>query len=525
MNTGDLMDGRFRLREQLGAGGMAVVWRAHDEVLGRDVALKVLSADLAQDPALLARIRDEARAVARLRHPNVVDVYDYGEVPGPQGRPLPYVVMEVVEGRSLSRLLTAGALPWRLAVLIGAQVAAALAAAHERGVVHRDVKPGNVVVGGARVKLVDFGISAVSGDDDRSAGLLLGTPAYLAPERLEKGVVRPETDVYALGLMLYRALAGHLPWQASTTTEMLIAHRYQEPDPLPPIVGLPDDVAALCRRCLDKSPDRRPGAAEVATVLAAAAGLSLDTLALPGAPTGTALPDDEVPTRTVVLAGAAASRALATRLAAAARRWRELPHRRRIGVAAGAAALLLIPAAAVTLSDSPPGKQVNAGVPAAAPRPAERAPECAVGYVVSGTTDGRFTTKVSIANTGTVGISAAILTFALPGGQQLRSGAPGTWRQNGREVSAQVGDLAAGGSRTATFRGTYQAVNALPDRFELNGTTCQAALSVAGVTTKPPTTRTVVRSSESRESSGKDAAKEEGKKKEKAEKKEKDEDE
>jgi serine/threonine-protein kinase len=106
----------------------------------------------------------------------------------------------------------------------------------------------------------------------------------------------------------------------------------------------------------------------------------------------------------------------------------------------------------------------------------------------------------------------------LPGGQQLRSGAPGTWRQNGREVSAQVGDLAAGGSRTATFRGTYQAVNALPDRFELNGTTCQAALSVAGVTTKPPTTRTVAQNSGS---SGKDPAKEEEKKKEKAKKKEK----
>ncbi|MEU4427708.1 serine/threonine-protein kinase, partial [Actinoplanes sp. NPDC024001] len=315
------MDGRFRLRDRLGAGGMAVVWRAHDEVLGRDVALKVLSPDLAQDVSLLARIRDEARAVARLRHPNIVDVYDYGEAPGP----LPYVVMEVAEGRSMAQLLTAGALPWRVAVLITAQVAAALAAAHEQGVVHRDVKPGNVMVGGARVKLVDFGISASSGDDDRSAGLLLGTPAYLAPERLERGVVRPAADVYALGLLLYRALAGRLPWQASTTTEMLVAHRYQEPAPLPRVAGLPAEVAALCRQCLAKDPEQRPSAAEAAAVLATVAGLSPATLDLPGA----APSNHDEPT-------APLTRQI-QRIQRIQRVWRPLPRRGRIAVAAGAA--------------------------------------------------------------------------------------------------------------------------------------------------------------------------------------------
>lgn len=485
MKTGDLMDGRFRLREQLGAGGMAVVWRAHDEVLDRDVALKVLSPELAQDSVLLARIRDEARAVARLRHPNIVDVYDYGEASGPQGRPLPYVVMEVVEGRSLSLLLTAGALPWRLAVLISAQVAAALAAAHEQGVVHRDVKPGNVVVGGDRVKLVDFGISALSGADDRAAGLLLGTPAYLAPERLENGVVRPATDVYALGLLLYRALAGRLPWQASTTTEMLIAHRYEEPAELPPVAGLPGEVGDLCRQCLDKSPDRRPLAAEAAAALAAVAGLNPATLALPGEPAGTALPS-ETTEMTPTLTG---------RVAAGTRYWRRLPRRRRVAVAAGAATLLLSGAVtAAALPGTPSGPRVQAAAPAAEGL-GERTAECAVGYVVSGTSDGRFTTKVSVANTGTVAIPEARLTFSLPGEQRLRSGAPGAWSQEGRTISARIGDLAAGRSRTATIRGTYRAVNALPDRFEINGTTCEAALSVAGAGTSPPATRNVSKQS------------------------------
>ncbi|WP_328472702.1 protein kinase [Actinoplanes sp. NBC_00393] len=506
MNTGDLMDGRFRLRDRLGAGGMAVVWRAHDEVLGRDVALKVLAPDLARDAMLLARIRDEARAVARLRHPNIVDVYDYGEAP------LPYVVMEVVEGRSLSQLLTGGALPWRLASVIGAQVAAALAAAHQQGVVHRDVKPGNVVVGGSRVKLVDFGISASSGDDDRAAGQVLGTPAYLAPERLENGVVRPATDVYALGLLLYRTLAGRLPWQASTTTEMLAAHRYQEPSPLPPIAGLPDEVAALCRQCLEKDPDRRPGAAEVAVALATVAGLSPANLGLPGEPAEEATADIAEPTALVAAtttnataaapasaattAGAAATApviaaapALNSPFVIAAKRWRALPRRGRIAVAAGTAAVLLAGtlAAATLPGGGPDGPAAQAGAPAAAAVPEKRTAECSVGYSVAGSANGRFTTKVSIANTGTVPIPAARLTFTLPGEQQrLRAGTPGTWRQNGPQISAQIGDLAAGRSRTATISGTYRAASTLPNRFEVNGTICQAALSVAAATTRPP---------------------------------------
>jgi hypothetical protein len=472
MNTGDLIDGRFRLRDRLGAGGMSVVWRAHDEVLGRDVAVKVLSPALARNPARLAHIRDEARAVARLRHPNIVEVYDYGEAGS-----LPYLVMEVAEGRTLSQLLTGGALPWQTAVVIGAQVAAALAAAHERSVVHRDVKPANVVVSGARVKLLDFGISAVSGDDDRTAGHLLGTPAYLAPERLEHGVVRPATDVYALGLLLYQALAGRLPWAASTATQMLRAHRYHEPAGLPTVPGLPAEVAGLCRRCLAKDPAHRPSAAAVATTLAAAVALDPAILALPAI-----VPAEGRP---VHLAGPAAP------VAAPA-----VP-RRRFAVVSAVAVLTAGSVAAVTLLPDFPDPVARAaapvvsgaGAPAAAVSTpavsrsggsvsAARKPECTIGFVVA-TAEGRFTTKVKVANTGEVPIPAAPLTFTLPADQRLAGGTPGVWRQTGRTVTSRIADLAPGHDHTATVRGTSRGGGTPPHDFQLNGTACRVTLAVA----------------------------------------------
>ena len=272
-----MIDGRYRLREVLGRGGMSVVWRADDDVLGREVAVKLLSAGLAGDPDHQRQIRDEARSVARLRHANVVAVYDYGEFTD-RGHTLSYVVMELVDGRTLADMLTAGRLPWKVATLIGAQVAAALAAAHADGIVHRDVKPGNVMVTGAGVKLVDFGISAAVGAFDGRDGQLVGTPAYLAPERIEGGPLRPATDVYALGLLMYLALAGEMPWRASTVTQMLKAHVYAKPAPLPAIPGLPPAVARLVSRCLAKGPADRPSAIEVSETLGEIAGLPSSAL-------------------------------------------------------------------------------------------------------------------------------------------------------------------------------------------------------------------------------------------------------
>ncbi|AGL19122.1 serine/threonine protein kinase [Actinoplanes sp. N902-109] len=272
MERGQLVGGRYRLIEQLGRGGMSVVWRADDDVLGREVAVKVLSAELADDPGQRRLIRAEAKTAARLRHANVVAVYDYGEVTE-AGRTLSFVVMELVDGRTLADMLTAGPLPWKLAVLVGAQVAAALAAAHADGVVHRDVKPANVMVTSSGVKLVDFGISAATGEHDGQDGELLGTPAYLSPERIRGAPVLPSTDIYALGLLLHLALAGHMPWDASTVTQMVRAHVYADPAPLPFITGLPSAVTRLVSRCLAKEPADRPTAAHLTETLGRLAGL------------------------------------------------------------------------------------------------------------------------------------------------------------------------------------------------------------------------------------------------------------
>ncbi|HEY6594688.1 MAG TPA: protein kinase [Asanoa sp.] len=276
MRTDQVLDGRYRLEERLGAGGMSVVWRAHDQVLERPVAVKVLAGSHVTDPAARERIRLEAQAAARLWHPHVTNVYDYGESTGDDGACVPYVVMELLPGRTLAQRLADGPLPPRAALRILSEVAAALAAAHAQDLVHRDVKPSNVMLTPSGAKVVDFGIAAVAGRSElESDGELLGTPAYLAPERLTGGEVSPASDVYALGLLIYRSLTNRLPWLAETTTQMLHAHVYVDPEPLPAIERVPPSVNEVCDRCLAKNPADRPPASEVAAALGAAAGVVL----------------------------------------------------------------------------------------------------------------------------------------------------------------------------------------------------------------------------------------------------------
>ncbi|WP_250001477.1 serine/threonine-protein kinase [Actinoplanes sp. M2I2] len=267
--------GRYRLVEKLGTGGMSEVWRGYDEILGRAVAVKVLSPRLADDQMFRDRLRQEALAAARLCHPHITGIFDFGESPLDDRLTVPYVVMELNDGESVSaRIARQGPLPWRQAVTVAVEVASALATAHTRGVVHRDVTPANVMLTGGGAKVVDFGISAIVGQRDAAPdGSLLGTPAYLAPERLGGSQVAAATDVYALGLLLYRSLCGRHPWPADNTAEALRAHLYADPDPLPAIPGLPAAVAELCLRCLVKNPADRPGAAEVAQELAGLVGL------------------------------------------------------------------------------------------------------------------------------------------------------------------------------------------------------------------------------------------------------------
>ncbi|MFG1606102.1 serine/threonine-protein kinase [Actinoplanes sp. NPDC049265] len=459
VEPGRTIGDRYRLREPLGSGGMSVVWRAEDVLLGREVAVKVMSAGVSADPASLKRLYAEARAAAALRHENVVEVYDYGETEV-NGVPVPYVVMELVEGRSLSALLSAGPLPWRLAMLIGAQVAAALAAAHDRGVVHRDVKPANVMVASGGVKLVDFGISAAVGESDTVTEQLFGTPAYLAPERLTNGMVRPATDVYALGLLVYMMLAGRLPWNASTTTQMLIAHRYRDPAALPAVPGLPSEVADLVRRCLAKAPSDRPPAVTAARVLRTAAGLPPLTL-LPGLEDGPRPSPADVPTEP------ATRPSLSRRILAA-------PTRHR--VAAGG--VVLVAAFAVGWLCWPAAAQEQ---PAAVAGPAPVA--CHVSYAMRVRASGDSTATLTVTNTAPTAISAWTLAFRLPGDQRPAAGDGLTWKQTGDTIRANGPALAPGQAVVTTVHAGRGEAAVMPENFTLNDVTCRSDLSVLGPVT------------------------------------------
>ncbi|HEY1484656.1 MAG TPA: serine/threonine-protein kinase [Micromonosporaceae bacterium] len=265
----DTLGGRYRLLEQIGTGGMARVWRAYDEVLARPVAVKLLGAEDDRDSRAFDRARTEARCAGRLAHPNVAAVYDFG-TSRRGGRGVPYLVMELVEGPLLSDYLRRGVLHPATAVRVCAEVSAGLAAAHAHGIVHRDIKPTNVVLTQSGAKILDFGIAARTGEPDLPEdGWVVGTPAYMAPERMDGHPITPALDMYSLGIVLYRCLTATLPWSADNDTDMLRAHYWQDPAPLPVIAGLDDDAARICMACLCTGPDERPTAAAAALILAA----------------------------------------------------------------------------------------------------------------------------------------------------------------------------------------------------------------------------------------------------------------
>ncbi|MEU2612166.1 protein kinase [Micromonospora sp. NPDC007271] len=276
---------RYVLRERIGLGGMSEVWRADDEVLHRPVAVKALATQLAADPQLRATIQREARAAARLTHPHVTQVYDYAEATLPDGSLVPYLVMELVEGQTLADRLAGGPLAWPEAVRLAGQVAAALAAAHRIGVVHRDIKPGNVMLTETGAKVLDFGIATLAGPRHPLAGqtgeLLMGTPAYFAPERMKPGPPNPASDVYALGTLLYRTLTGRAPLPVQTWQDVLDVQARQMPVPPLHIPGLPADVAELTLACLSADPARRPTAAQLASRFGAGQPADPPTAILP----------------------------------------------------------------------------------------------------------------------------------------------------------------------------------------------------------------------------------------------------
>ena len=230
-HVGDVLGQRYRLTERIAVGGMGEVWRATDDVLGRDVAVKVLKEEYSGDPGFRQRFRAEARHSAALTHPNIAGVYDYGEADRSA-----YLVMELVPGEPLSDVLAReGSLPPREAMGLLAQAAAGLAVAHAAGVVHRDVKPGNLLVTpDGRVKVTDFGIARASDAVPLTAtGQVMGTAQYLAPEQAMGRGATSASDVYALGVVGYEALAGRRPFDGDSPMAVAMAHVNADPRPLP----------------------------------------------------------------------------------------------------------------------------------------------------------------------------------------------------------------------------------------------------------------------------------------------------
>ncbi|MEV7009769.1 protein kinase [Streptosporangium sp. NPDC051022] len=275
---GTTLAGRYRLDTRIGAGGMGEVWRGEDIVLARTVAVKVLLPGRTDDPGFLVRFQGEARAMATINHPGVVDVYDYGvhEVPGAGATA--YLVMKFVDGEPLDRLLARlGSIAPGAAMELIAQAASALQAVHDQGIVHRDIKPGNLLVrSDGTLVLTDFGIArsdAASRLTD--AGMVLGTAAYCAPEQAEGAPVTPAVDIYALGVVAYECLAGQRPFDGDTPVTIALKHIREAPPPLPP--HIPPAVRALVERALSKDPARRfPSAAAMSTA-ARQAALGVET--------------------------------------------------------------------------------------------------------------------------------------------------------------------------------------------------------------------------------------------------------
>lgn len=246
---------RYRIKRQLGSGAMGIVHVAEDLRLNRDVALKQLAPHLAEDENLLARFRQEALALARFSHPNIVQVYDFFE-----WRKLYFIAMELVEGNDLERRLKAeGALPVEEALELARQMADALGYAHEHGVVHRDFKPANVLMGReGKLKITDFGIAKIAQSAlHTSAGTVMGSPAYMSPEQADGDDADNRSDIYALGVVLYQMLTGQLPFTGSAQ-EVIVQHLTKVPaaltDKRPEI---PRELNALVLKMLAKHPEER----------------------------------------------------------------------------------------------------------------------------------------------------------------------------------------------------------------------------------------------------------------------------
>jgi eukaryotic-like serine/threonine-protein kinase len=256
-----LVDNRYRLVRPLGSGGMADVFLAHDNILDRDVALKVMSTRYASDEEFVERFKREAQSAAALSHPNIVSIFDRGA--SEDGTY--YIAMEYLPGGTLKdRIISRGALPARTAAAVALQIAQALRVAHERGVIHRDIKPHNILItDSGDVKVTDFGIArAASSSTMTRTGSILGTAHYISPEQAMGEPVGPASDLYSLGVVLYEMLTGRVPFEVDTLAGVPVKHVDEQPRrPREVNPEVPEDMEALTMRLLAKDPDDRPGSA------------------------------------------------------------------------------------------------------------------------------------------------------------------------------------------------------------------------------------------------------------------------
>jgi eukaryotic-like serine/threonine-protein kinase len=286
MERGDVV-GQYRITELLGQGGMGAVYAVEHTLLGRLAAVKVLLPELSRDQEIVNRFFNEARAAAAIRHPGIIEIYDFGW----NHDGAAYIVMERLQGESLAARSARARMPWSRTLAITRQIAGVLAAAHAKGIIHRDLKPDNVflepdpeVAGGERVKLLDFGIAKLVGDSGHQCqtrtGMVFGTPGYMAPEQCRGVAIDQRADLYALGCVLFDLCTGRPPFEGEGAGDVLAAHIHLPVPAMTSLVpGIPAEIEGLARRLLAKQPQDRVQTAE--EVIEA-----IDAMAYPASPTG-----------------------------------------------------------------------------------------------------------------------------------------------------------------------------------------------------------------------------------------------
>ena len=413
-DAGELIAGRYRLAERIGQGSMGVIWRARDERLDRVVAVKQLDYDAAIGPAAgeqaSQRALREARLTARLRHPHAITVHDVVEAPGG-----PYLVMEYLPSRSLAEiLLDRETLPADEVARIGAPIASALAAAHAEGVVHRDVTPGNVLLGEAGVvKIADFGISRATGEGTvTGGGFIAGTPAYLAPEVAGGHEAGYPADVFSLGATLYRALEGTPPFGNDDNAITLLL-RIAKEETIPPRHRGP--LAEVLTRMLQRDPEARPAMAEVQELFEAVDGGRPLPPPRPRPRAGTRLLRVRRPRRRLVLAGVAGAVLLA------------------LGVLIGT---VLVPGGTTTVAapvSSAPGSSSSG--PGARTTPADLG--CAARYEVTNSWPGGYQVQVTVRNDRAADLSGWSVRWQLPAGHRISGLWNGSFTVDGSTVTVE----------------------------------------------------------------------------------------